>query len=99
MVEIFLIGPHQLGIRIIYISGDPEDRANKSYRVWFKVVPPGGEPVTDPEKLTGAFSTQRKKDLINFDYTDSGSTAYIAVQIENGEKKGPWGPIVSAVIP
>jgi hypothetical protein len=99
MVEIYLVGPRQLGVRIIYISGSPEDRANKSYRVWFKVVPPGGEPVTNPKNLTDAFSTQRRKDLINFDYGDSGSTAYIAVQIENGEKKGPWGPIVSAVIP
>jgi hypothetical protein len=36
---------------------------------------------------------------VNFDPTDSGSTAYVAVQIENGEKKGPWGPIVSAIIP
>jgi hypothetical protein len=98
-VEIFLAGFHQLGVRIILVSGNLGDRSNKNYRICFKVVAPGGEPITDPKKLTESFSTRRQRDLINFDYTDSGSTAYIAVQIENGEKKGPWGPIVSAVIP
>ncbi|MDR1144444.1 MAG: hypothetical protein LBK77_09565, partial [Spirochaetaceae bacterium] len=34
---------------------------------------------------------RRRKDLINFDYGDSGKTVYIAVQIENGEKR-PLGP-------
>jgi hypothetical protein len=30
--------------------------------------------------------------VVVFDYGDSGKTAYIAVQIENDGKKGPWGP-------
>jgi hypothetical protein len=98
-VEFFLVGFHQLGVRIILVSGNLGDRANKSFRIWFKVVPPGGEPVTDPKKLTNSFSTQRKRDVVNFDPTESGSTIYLAVQIENGEKKGPWGPVVSAIIP
>jgi hypothetical protein len=41
----------------------------------------------------------RKKDVIAFDYADSGKTAYFAVQIENDGKKGEWGPMVSALIP
>jgi hypothetical protein len=42
----------------------------------------------------------RKNDLLQFDYSESGQTAYVAVQIENsGGKQGPWGPIVSALIP
>jgi hypothetical protein len=41
----------------------------------------------------------RKKDVIEFDYNYSGKTAYFAVQVENGGKKGPWGPMVSALIP
>jgi hypothetical protein len=98
-VETFLVGRHQLGVRIVLVSGNLEDRDNKNYRICFKVVPPGGEPVTDPRNLTESFSTRRRKDLINFDYADSGKTAYIAAQIENGEKKGPWGPIVPAIIP
>jgi hypothetical protein len=98
-VEVFLVGPHQLGIRIAYVSGDPADRDNKGYRIWYKVVPPGGEPVTNPTQLTESFYTKRKKDLMEFLYTDSGKTVYFAVQVENDGKKGPWGPIVSAIIP
>jgi hypothetical protein len=37
--------------------------------------------------------------VIEFDYGDSGKTAYFAVQIENEGKKGTWGPLVSALIP
>jgi hypothetical protein len=42
---------------------------------------------------------QRKKDVMEFNFGDSGKTAYFAVQIENEGKKGPWGPLVSAIIP
>jgi hypothetical protein len=98
-VETYLVGRHQLGLRIVFVSGDPEDRANEGFRIWYQVVPPGGAPVTDPAGLTKSFFTRRKKDLITFDYGDSGQTVYMAVQIENGGKKGPWGPIVSAIIP
>ncbi|GHU84169.1 hypothetical protein FACS189473_0690 [Spirochaetia bacterium] len=37
--------------------------------------------------------------LIEFDFDSSGKTAYFAVQIENEGKKGPWGPLVSELIP
>jgi hypothetical protein len=37
-----------------------------------------------------SFHTMRKKDMIEFGYSDSGKTACFAVQIENGGKKGDW---------
>ncbi|MHB9292736.1 hypothetical protein Holit_01839 [Hollandina sp. SP2] len=98
-VETYLVGRHELGIRIVFVSGDPDDRANKGFRIWYKVVPPGGEPVTSPKQLDESFFTRRKKDLVVFDYEDSAKTAYLAVQIENDGIKGDWGPLVSAVIP
>jgi hypothetical protein len=49
--------------------------------------------------LSESFFTRRKKDLVEFDYADSGMTAYIAVQVENDGKKGPWGPLTSVIIP
>jgi hypothetical protein len=55
--------------------------------------------VTSPKQLDESFFTKRKKDVVVFDYEDSGKTAYFAVQVENDGKKGPWGPLVSAVIP
>jgi hypothetical protein len=98
--KIFLAGRHELGIRIVYVDGDPEDKANKGFRVWYKTLAPGETPPETPElSLTRSFFTRRKKDCIRFDYGDSGKTAYIAIQIENNGKKGGWGPMVSAVIP
>jgi hypothetical protein len=84
---------------MIYLTGSPDDPANKGYRIWYKVVPPGGESVTSPKQLNESFFTKRKKDVVVFDYEDSGKTVYFAVQVENDGKKGPWGPVVSAIIP
>jgi hypothetical protein len=98
-VETFLAGRHELGMKIVYVSGDPNDKANKGYRIWYKVAGPGETPPADPEQLDKSFYTRRRRDLVQFAYGDSGKTAYIAVQVENGGKKGPWGPLVSALIP
>ncbi|MDR0629075.1 MAG: hypothetical protein LBG24_05470 [Treponema sp.] len=98
-VETYLVGRHELGARIIYVTGSPNDPANKGFRIWYSVVAPGEIPPSSPFDLRRLFFTQRKKDLIQFDYGDSGKTAYFAVQIENGGKQGPWGPLVSALIP
>jgi hypothetical protein len=60
---------------------------------------PDSHPPINPDELRKSFFTKRKKDVIEFDFGDSGKTAFFAVQIENGSKKGPWGPLVSALIP
>ncbi|MDR1507751.1 MAG: hypothetical protein LBI67_11675, partial [Treponema sp.] len=98
-VETYLVGRHQIGVRLVYVSGSPDDPANKGYRIWYTTVAPGGTPPASPKDLHESFYTKRKKDLITFDYEDSGKTVYIAVQIENDGKKGPWGPMSSASIP
>jgi hypothetical protein len=97
--ETYLVGRHELGVRIIYVTGDPNDKANKGYRIWYTVIGPGETTPADPEQLTKSFYTKRKKDVIEFGYGDSGKTVYFAIQIENEGKKGPWGPLVSALIP
>jgi hypothetical protein len=99
MVQTFLRGRHELGIKIVYVSGNPSDRANKGFRIWYKTVPPGGKPVISPRQLDESFFTRHRKDVVVFDFEDSGKTAYLAVQIENGSKKGAWGPLVNAIIP
>jgi hypothetical protein len=98
-VETYLVGRHELGIRIVYVTGSPGDPANKGYRIWYRVAAPGETPPAGPKDLRESFFTKRKKDLIGFDFEDSGKTAYFAVQVENDGKKGPWGPLVSALIP
>jgi hypothetical protein len=98
-VETYLVGRHELGVRIIYVTGNPNDSANKGYRIWYSVVAPGETPPENPDDLRKSFFTKRKKDVIEFDFGDSGKTAYFAVQVENEGKKGPWGPLASALIP
>jgi hypothetical protein len=98
-IETYLVGRHELGVKIIYVTGNPSDPANKGYRIWYSVIAPGETPPANPDELRKSFFTKRKKDVIEFDFGDSGKTAYFAVQIENEGKKGPWGPLVSALIP
>ncbi|MDR0628130.1 MAG: hypothetical protein LBG24_00495 [Treponema sp.] len=98
-VETYLLGRHELGVRIIYVIGSSADPANKGFRIWYTVVAPGETPPANPEDLRKSFFTKRKKDVIEFDFGDSGKTAYFAVQIENEGKKGPWGPLVGVIIP
>jgi hypothetical protein len=99
MVETYRVGSHELGVRLIYVAGNPDDKTNSGYRIWYSVVAPGETPPSRPEELSQSFYTQRRKDLIEFDFGDSGSTVYFAVQIENEGRKGSWGPMVQALIP
>jgi hypothetical protein len=98
-IETYLVGRHELGVKIIYVTGTATDPANKGYRIWYSVVAQGEAPPTNPDDLRKSFYTKRKKDLIEFDFDTSGKTAFFAVQIENEGKKGPWGPMVQALIP
>jgi hypothetical protein len=98
-VETYLVGRHELGVRMVYVTGSPTDPANKGYRIWYSVVAPGETPPANPDDLRKSFFTKRKKDVIEFEFGDSGKTAFFAVQIENEGKKGPWGPLVVALIP
>jgi hypothetical protein len=98
-IETYLVGRHELGVKITYVTGNPADIANKAFRIWYSVTGFGEASPVNPEDLRKSFSTKRKKDIIAFDFGDSGKTAWFAVQIENEGKKGPWGPLVSALIP
>ena len=101
-LETFLVGRHELGLRLVYVDGSPDDPANKGYRIYYRAVAPGETPPADPEKpgvLPLSFFTKRRRDLLEFAYEDSGKTAYFAVQVENDGKKGPWGPLTSSLIP
>ncbi|MDR2509495.1 MAG: hypothetical protein LBC77_02495 [Spirochaetaceae bacterium] len=98
-LETFLIGRHELGFKIIYITGDPMETANKGYRIWYSLVGIGEPLPKSPDALHFSYFTKRRKDVIRFDFTDSGKTVYFCVQVENDGKKGPWGPMVGSLIP
>jgi hypothetical protein len=98
-VETYLVGRHELGVRMVYVTGSPGESANKGCRIWYAIAAPGETPPANPKELRTSFYTQHCKDRTEFDIGDSGKTAYFAVQIENESKKGPWGPLVQALIP
>jgi hypothetical protein len=95
----YYAGLHVMGMRLLYVFGDPKDRANKAYQIWYRVVEPGETPPDRPEQLDKLFATPRKKDVIDFGFSDSGKTVYFAVRVENGNKVGPWGPMESRRVP
>ena len=33
-IETYLVGRHELGVKIVYVTGSPNDPANKGYRIW-----------------------------------------------------------------
>ncbi len=98
-IETYLIGRHQLGVKITLLTGKPDDPANKGWRIWYSLTSHGETPPANPEELNKSFFTKKKKDVIDFEFGDSGKRAWLAAQIENEGKKGPWGPMISAVVP
>jgi len=98
-VETFLEGRHELGTKVVYVEGDPNDPANAGFRIYHTVQKADESPPEHPSQLKDSFFTRRKKGRITFDPRDSGKICHFAVQIENEGKKGPWGPITSALIP
>jgi hypothetical protein len=69
-VETYLVGRHELGLRLIYVDGNPKDKENKGYRIWHSVIALGETPPASPDELRTSFYTQRRKDLIEFGFED-----------------------------
>jgi hypothetical protein len=81
------------GVRIFFgLSGDPTE----AHRFRVAAPPKSGREL--PESLF----TRRKRELFDFD-GESGKTVYFCLQYERPsggrEGKGPFGPLLSAVIP
>jgi hypothetical protein len=95
-------------------SGSHDSRGDYGYAVYMGVMPQGGAtleqaagpkhylmrpPLSGDELLYYRF-TRRKKETVIFDAAESGMTAYFCARYENQKGLyGPWGPVVSAVIP
>jgi hypothetical protein len=108
-------GPNLLMLRLRHIEGTLTDpRADYGYRIYYGILPHGGataeeaagihhylmKPPVSGEELPNSTFTRRKKELMDLPAVDSGKTAYFCIRYENAKgKKGPWGPVFSAVIP
>lgn len=108
-------GPCQLRLRMHRIKGtDTDKRAEYGRRIYWGIMPHGGAtleqaagsehylmspPVSGKELFHSMFS-RRAKETIEFMPEDSGRTAYFCIRYENSKgEAGPWGPIISGIIP
>jgi hypothetical protein len=58
------------------------------------------QPPVSGDELPHSLFTKRRKELFDFPMEDSGKTVYFCIRYENSKgKAGPWGPIISAIIP
>jgi hypothetical protein len=83
----------EYGVRIYYgLSGPPSDK----YRFRLPEPPKSGKDLPD------SIFTRRKKERFDFD-GESGNRVWFCMRYENAkgreEGQGPFGPILSAVIP
>jgi hypothetical protein len=92
----------------------PDSRGDYGYALYRGIMPQGGaaleqaasvkhylmkEPLSGDELLHYRF-TRRKKELVGFDASESGMTAYFCARYENQKGDyGTWGAVVSAIIP
>jgi hypothetical protein len=109
-------GPHVLMVHLGPLPGTepPDSRGDYGYALYLGIMPQGGatleqaagikhylmkEPLSGDEMLHYRF-TRRKKELVGFDASESGMTAYFCARYENQKGQvGKWGPVVGAIIP
>ncbi|GHU40911.1 hypothetical protein FACS1894190_08360 [Spirochaetia bacterium] len=60
-IETYLVGRHELGIKIIYVTGNPADPANKGFRIWYSVVAQGETPPASLDDYTNHSLPNGKK--------------------------------------
>jgi len=91
-----------------------DDRPEWGFRIYYGVLPQTSdiseemkierqylrrEPL-NPEELTKGHFTRRKRDVLEFNYDNSGMKCFICIRYENSKgDAGPWGPMASSFIP
>jgi hypothetical protein len=107
-------GVHALILNIQPMPESSNPRGDWVYGIYEGIMPHGGatleeaaspkhylmKPPVAGEELLYWRSTRRKKEIREYPAEEAGKTAYFSVRCENQRgETGPWGPIVSAVIP
>ena len=100
-VKITLTRSGQLTVNIIHDDAEQEDpRSYYGCRIYYGVYEPGETPPSTGKDLRLSMFSRKKKELIIFEPEDSGKIAWFSIRYENSKgKAGPWGPLVSAMIP
>jgi hypothetical protein len=77
---------------------EKHDKPDDAYGVCYALQVGGAEPASGGDILKTEFS-RKTHFIVQHKEADKGKTAYYAVCYENGKgKKGPWSPVVQAVI-
>jgi hypothetical protein len=111
--DVVLPGPHLVELWIKKLASLEEDpgRANYGVRVFWGVLGDSSaadkfrisSPPKSGDDLPHSTFTKRKKYRFDFPEEDRGKTVYFCLRYENSkggkEGEGPWGPIISAIIP
>ena len=108
-------GVSRLRLHLYGVDGGPHDtRADYGYRIYYGVLPAGGASVEEAtghgryllraailgEDLPHSIFTRRRRIIMDFPQEDSGKRVYFCIRYENAKgEHGPWGPMVSAVVP
>jgi hypothetical protein len=112
---VVLLGSHLLRLITEHVEGTPlNPKADYGSRIYWGIMPTGGgtleqaagakhylqTPPVSGNELPHSLFTRRRRELFDFPMEDSGKTVYFCIRYENSKgKAGPWGPIVSAIIP
>jgi hypothetical protein len=112
--DILRPGVHLLEIILRIITRTENHYGQFGFRIYWGIFPNRDAMVEEtpslkrePPQIPGSvdalpFSkyTKRKRERFNFDPADSGKLVFFCVRLENTEgDAGPWGPLLSAVIP
>ena len=108
-------GSGQLCLHLSHVKGtEPDKRVEYGRSIHWGIMPQGGatleqaagkghylmKPSASGDELVHSKFTRRSKETIEFPPEDSGSTAYFCIRYENSKgEPGPWGPVISGVIP
>ena len=101
VVSVEYLGGQVLQLYISHVNSTPfDDKANYGCKIYYDVFADSDTQPTSGENLTRHTFTRRKKEVIRFTPSDVKKTAYFCIRYENSKgKSGPWGPMVSAIIP
>jgi len=91
----------QLMLHLKSVEETQDDpRAYYGYRIYYGVYPQGETPPRDGLDLRQSRFTRRSKERFTFLPSDIGKSAFFSIRYENSKgKAGPWGPMISALIP
>ena len=95
------LGKKVMQLYIHHVEGTPlNEKANYGYKIYYGVYADSETPPASGKDLRENTFTRKKKELFTFQPEDTGKTAYFCIRYENSKgEAGPWGQLLSAIIP